>query len=647
MGKSLIGLDITSRDVTMAQLSGGVLKGSARVAVERLPENMMMDSAITSPESMSAFLKSMKKKHKFSGTDCAVLLPESSTFFRPLTMPEIKEDQLRLNLPYEFRDYVGSAGNNYYYDYEVEEITTSEDGTRTMHILASAANKATLTEYASILKKAGMRMKVALPREMALMNILKNSPENAASEEDRAKNLREAEIALDKQLKAEEKAEAKAAKEAAKKAAADAKAAEKKAKQAEKERLKNMKKGVQQDDASEEAGDAAEMLRETAGAQPHDIEIPDTGAMEASASNAKTENLQAQASDQLMTEKIELVPEGEHAVIDIGYGHTRVSIFSGISLTAYKIIEIGCTEIDAAIADRLNIDPYLAVDYREKNHEGILADPAFEPVYEQISLEILKAFNFYRYEHQDSSIQNVYFCGPGSEIAQLKNVILSDNELAETPVTDILPRSCKALSEAPHCAMSIGAAMQSFLSAKVKKMNLVEKPSGANRISIVIPLAIILAVGIAALAKFGVIDRLESVNQLRNELSKLKSDLSDIKTQTEDLQTVKEQYNRYSQNYKTDDEEALQDRLEMISIIRTNADGLASVSAYTITGNTVSVTLTGSNLEALGTMREKIQTEETVESMTIISAEKKSKSGETYVQAYATISFKDAGGEEE
>lgn len=167
MAKTLIGIDLNAIEVSFAHSNG-------EVAYEKMPANLIDSSTIVSPETLADFLKKVKKKIKLSGSDCAIVLPESATFFRTVESPIISEEQLKLNLPFEFRDFVGVNSINYNYDYMVEEIVKDESGKAvSMKLLAAAALKDVVEEYARILKKAGFRLKVALPNEVCVINLMK------------------------------------------------------------------------------------------------------------------------------------------------------------------------------------------------------------------------------------------------------------------------------------------------------------------------------------------------------------------------------------------------------------------------------------------------------------------------------------------
>lgn len=329
MAKNYIGIEIGNGIVAMYQ---GGSKG--KILVSRLPENLVDDSEIISPEFLSQFLRKMKKEGGFSGRDCALILPEYSTYFRSIEMPPINEKQLKLNLPYEFKDFIGNESVNYNYDYVVDDYIKDEEGKVTaVSLLAAAVSKKTIKEYDELLYRAGLRIKVALPREMAVLNLVRNAVEKEAY------------------------------------------------------------------------GDRT------------------------------------------------------FVIIDIGFTNTRVYILQGGELRAAKTIEMGCRDVDNVIAEHYNIDAYLAATYRENDHEGILESDECRAVYNRISLEVMKAINFYKYENQQSEFEDCFICGDCSDTEALVNNMLEYVRLERANLDMILPEECKGLSDAPRALMSIGVTL--------------------------------------------------------------------------------------------------------------------------------------------------------------------------------------------
>ena len=175
----LIGIEIDDECLRLAQLDGTEIKS----VVRRLPEDLVVNDEIVSFETLAKLIKEVKKEAKISGRDCAIIMPENSAYFRTINMPPVSVAQLKLNLPYEFRDFVGNDSLNYNFDYAVDSLETDENGKCVnMHLFAAAGSKKTIESYIQLLKKAHLKLKTALPREMAIMNLVKSFPNSAETE---------------------------------------------------------------------------------------------------------------------------------------------------------------------------------------------------------------------------------------------------------------------------------------------------------------------------------------------------------------------------------------------------------------------------------------------------------------------------------
>ncbi len=323
MAKSYIGLDIESSEVYMSTSDG-------KTVFRQMPENLVKDGKVVSPESLSKFLKEVKKEGGIGGKNISFVLPDDATFFRNVNSPAVSDAQLKLNLPYEFRDFVGNNSIDYNYDYVVTSYEYDENEKVTgLNLLAAAANKKTVNEYFDILKRAGLKMKTALPREMALINIMN---------------------------------------------------------------------GVEDD-------------------------------------------------------------KKEYCLVGVGYNQTNIYIFKGQKLTATKMIDVACRDIDIAIASNQNIDLFLAASHRDHNHNDVLSSEYLKSTYEKIALEIMKTINFYKYENQDSSLKDIYYFSMGCDNKPLKDTINSYIDFTEKDIRDLLPDEFKNNEDADRCLLSIGVTL--------------------------------------------------------------------------------------------------------------------------------------------------------------------------------------------
>ena len=166
---SLIGIDIGNNNCKMAVREGG----SMRLISTRMPENMVRDGEVTTPETMAVFLKEVRESERVKDRDCALVLNPSQAFFRHVTLPPMTVSELMLNLPYEFRDFINNDPENYVYDYAVDEIVRDEEGNiERMELFAAAVPKPLVESYGVMLKKAGFKLKMITPAPMAYTRLL-------------------------------------------------------------------------------------------------------------------------------------------------------------------------------------------------------------------------------------------------------------------------------------------------------------------------------------------------------------------------------------------------------------------------------------------------------------------------------------------
>lgn len=172
MAKKVIGIEIGSDSVKLALCSGGQVLA---VYPKRLPEHLVREGRITAPEAMVQILAEMRKENKLPKCPAALILPGQSVIGSIFTMPLMTIKELELNLPFEFRDYVGPDGSKYRYDYVVRSVDTD---TNQMEIYGAAVRMEVIDQYYDMLKKAGFTLAVAIPAEMAWQNILAMSEDH-------------------------------------------------------------------------------------------------------------------------------------------------------------------------------------------------------------------------------------------------------------------------------------------------------------------------------------------------------------------------------------------------------------------------------------------------------------------------------------
>lgn len=111
--------------------------------------------------------------------------------------------------------------------------------------------------------------------------------------------------------------------------------------------------------------------------------------------------------------------EREDCVLDLGSQSIRMYMFKGGRHVVTRVLEIGLSTLDQVIADALSIDVHLAHTYLLTNHENCQNADYCVNTYGNISVELMRALNFYRFSNPDSRLSDLWICGGGANIAPL------------------------------------------------------------------------------------------------------------------------------------------------------------------------------------------------------------------------------------
>lgn len=334
MGKTYVGIDIGASDVKFAIVSDGNIKN---IAVVNIPDNMVRDGRIVSPELTAEFFKDTLKETKIKASQCAVLLPASVAFTRTIMLPAMSHENIVINLPYEFRDFITLEKDKYYYDYALLGDVKDESGKIIEYeVIAATTLKDTVSMYSNIFHRAGMKLKIAVPEEIAYMNVLNQYKAN--------------------------------------------------------------------------------------------------------------NNLD--------------ISEQEFGFIDLGHTSTKLHIYKGNKHQATRVIEYGVGLLDSIIAEQNNIDEHIASAYKHANNNNEQLSELSVNLYGNISMELVRALNFYRFNMPDSNLQDMYLCGGGSKIVPLVDSISDELQLKIHSVTELLPETIRNNDDASICHLAIGVAMQ-------------------------------------------------------------------------------------------------------------------------------------------------------------------------------------------
>ena len=118
-----------------------------KLCVSVLPDHLVRDGRITSLDALAEELHAVLRQERITAKKCALVLSPETAFVRRITVPRMTAEQLSVNLPYEFHDYIQKDKELYFYDYAVVGTTEGGEGeSGTLELLAAAAPKEVISD---------------------------------------------------------------------------------------------------------------------------------------------------------------------------------------------------------------------------------------------------------------------------------------------------------------------------------------------------------------------------------------------------------------------------------------------------------------------------------------------------------------------
>ena len=303
MAKSILGVDIGYNSLKLALVKNGKVKKSA---ILPMPKNLMRQGRIVSPESMGEMIRKAMKQNGIHCNRAALVLPNETVFIRNVVMPVMTVDQLKYNLPFEFRDYITDELKNYIFDYAMitpaAELRAApknekrEQVGQSMELMAVGAPVSVIEDARAFFRKAGMKLVKAAPTVSCYQALIRA----------------------------------------------------------------RLGKGG---------------------------------------------------------------PAEDYCVLDLGYQAIRMYMFRGDQHIVTRELELGLSSLISAIAEAAGVDEHLAHTYLLENYEDWQNNPVCLNAYESISVELMRAMNFYRFSNPDSHLEDIFLVGGGSMIRPLRKAI--------------------------------------------------------------------------------------------------------------------------------------------------------------------------------------------------------------------------------
>lgn len=193
--KNCLGIEIGHYRIKIAYAEKGELKEFISEKVQGID--------LTDMRACADLIRDLLKEYVIKCKNVIFVIKPDDAYVRRFELPKMTEEQLKLNLPYEFHDYIGDDTDKYVFDYAVVDAADDDRDQRrendseigdsdsvnipkgeTMHIIGAACSKELSQGYKKLAKLAHLKLVGLVPAVLGFGRIL----EYSVDDEDRKKD---------------------------------------------------------------------------------------------------------------------------------------------------------------------------------------------------------------------------------------------------------------------------------------------------------------------------------------------------------------------------------------------------------------------------------------------------------------------------
>lgn len=198
---TILGIDVGHDQLKLALVDNGILLDAVVVP---MPDNMLKDGEITSIEALSDLIGRTMKENGIKARNAAFVMPNEMAYVKEVRMPMMNTEQLAINLPYEFNDYITGEIKDYIFDYAVlpddtaaeeeEEEPQAEDAAepaaqpaeaeaetkeeeKTLRLMAVGAQRKYIEDIQKMLARTGLKLVKIAPALCTYISLIRGQKE--------------------------------------------------------------------------------------------------------------------------------------------------------------------------------------------------------------------------------------------------------------------------------------------------------------------------------------------------------------------------------------------------------------------------------------------------------------------------------------
>src|SRR5262245_9993410 len=183
MARRLIGLDIGTNAVTLAEVSPGNPPRLERFGQVALPSDAMREGEVLDDRALIDAIARLRSEVDVKKAPVRLGLASPRAVVRQVEMPAMSRDELAGALKYQAADLIPIPMDEAVVDFAILDHGTSDDGQATMQVLLVAAHAAPTARLVAAVEAAGLSVDAVDLVPLALIRALAESESSEAAVE--------------------------------------------------------------------------------------------------------------------------------------------------------------------------------------------------------------------------------------------------------------------------------------------------------------------------------------------------------------------------------------------------------------------------------------------------------------------------------
>lgn len=113
----------------------------------------------------------------------------------------------------------------------------------------------------------------------------------------------------------------------------------------------------------------------------------------------------------------------DYCLLNLGYQSIRMDVFHGTEYLTTHVLDIGLKSIDGILAESMGVDEHIAHTYLLNNYKDCQDSDECKNAFVNMAVELMRTMNFLRYSMQDNNLDEIWVCGGGATIKNLRDAI--------------------------------------------------------------------------------------------------------------------------------------------------------------------------------------------------------------------------------